>query len=357
MRFAIIALTVGLVSGAEPAAAKSEKQPAPGLTIEAVNGAQFRDAKGKARLSPGVLKAQVLLDRAGFSPGVVDAHGGENFQKALRAYQEANGLEASGKLDQATWDKLTAGSQEDVVATYTITEADVKGPFVKTIPEDYEKMSELDRLAYRSPRELLAEKFHIDEDLLGALNKGKALDEAGTEIVVANVSQRDAAKLSTRQRERGGKRDRNTGTRSDEKRAPGDVRLVVSKSERSVRAFGTDGKLVAFYPASIGSDEKPAPSGTLEVRNVSLNPTYRYDPKYAFKGQTASDPVEIAPGPNNPVGLVWIALSAESYGIHGTPEPAHVSKTESHGCVRLTNWDALALAKLVKKGTKVEFVE
>jgi lipoprotein-anchoring transpeptidase ErfK/SrfK len=348
----VLALTIASTSAA-PAFAKAKKSATPTLTAEAINGAQFSDKAGKTKLSPGVLKAQVLLDRAGFSPGVIDAHGGENFQKALRAYQQANGLQQTGKLDQATWDKLTTASDEDVVATYAITDADVKGPFVKKIPKDYEEMAELDRLAYRSPRELLAEKFHMDEDLLAALNRGKKLDASGTEIVVANVPQLEATKLSTRKR----KADANTGARGADRANAGDVRVEVNKTERSVRVFGSDGALIAYYPGSIGSTEKPAPSGTLEVRAVALNPTYRYDPKYAFKGQKATEPVEISPGPNGPVGLVWIALSEQSDGIHGTPEPSKVSKTESHGCVRLTNWDALALSKLVKKGTKVEFVE
>src|SRR5262249_8899496 len=132
---------------------------------------------------------------------------------------------------------------------------------------------------------------------------------------------------------------------------------VVDKSEGAVRVLGSGGALIAYYPATIGSAEKPAPSGTLQVRSVSYDPTYRYDPHFQFKGQHATEPVTVAPGPNNPVGLVWIALSAKSYGIHGTPDPEKISKTASHGCVRLTNWDALALAQLVHKGTPVDFVK
>jgi lipoprotein-anchoring transpeptidase ErfK/SrfK len=132
--------------------------------------------------------------------------------------------------------------------------------------------------------------------------------------------------------------------------------VVVDKSERSVRVLGSGGSLVAYYPATIGSAEKPAPSGSFEVRGVSYDPTYRYDPRYQFKGQHAREPVTVAPGPNNPVGLVWIALSAKNYGIHGTPDPDKISKTASHGCIRLTNWDAIALAQLVRKGTPVDFI-
>src|SRR4029077_6097256 len=122
-----------------------------------------------------------------------------------------------------------------------------------------------------------------------------------------------------------------------------------------VRVLAKDGALLASYPASVGSEEKPAPSGMLKVVRVGRNPTYTYDPEFKFRGVKANEKLHIAPGPNNPVGLVWIALNEKSYGIHGTPEPSKVGKTESHGCVRLTNWDALALAKLVRKGMPVEF--
>ena len=134
-------------------------------------------------------------------------------------------------------------------------------------------------------------------------------------------------------------------------------KLVVRKSEHALHALDKDGKLVAFYPASIGSEEKPAPSGSYKIERVAQNPTYTYNPKYKFKGVKSDKPFTIKPGPNNPVGAVWIDLSLESYGIHGTPEPAKVGKTYSHGCVRLTNWDVRQLAQMVEKGTPVEFVD
>ena len=222
---------------------------------------------------------------------------------------------------------------------------------MKHIPKDYEKMAELEELGYRSARELLAEKFHMSEDLLAALNKGKDFDQPGAEIIVANVAPLELEKLGSK---RAGAKVQMASEGNEKGKAE---RVEVNKTERAVRVFDREGKLLAYYPASIGSTEKPAPSGKVEVRSIALNPTYRYDPKYEFKGQKATEPVEVSPGPNNPVGLVWIAFSAESYGIHGTPEPDKISKTESHGCVRLTNWDALSLAKFVRKGTPVEFVE
>lgn len=319
------------------------------LTAEAINAAQWSKAESKAP-SAAVLKAQVLLSRAGFSPGAIDGREGENFQKALTEFQRQRGLEASGTFDAATtFAKLSETSAEPAVTEYEITAADVEGPFVKQIPRDYEKMADLERLAYRSPRELLAEKFHMSEDLLKALNPKKPLDEAGTTIVVANVPTRAA---DVRQNGNTGSGQVQPGRQSAKA-----ARIEVNKSERALRVFADDGGLIAYYPASVGSEEKPAPSGKFEVRAIAQGPVYRYKPEFAFKGQKATEEVEIAPGPNNPVGAVWIALSAETYGIHGTPDPDKVGKSESHGCVRLTNWDALALAKMVRKGTPVEFVD
>jgi lipoprotein-anchoring transpeptidase ErfK/SrfK len=278
------------------------------------------------------MKAEVLLDRAHFSPGVIDGHRGENFSNALRAYQDQNGLKANGQLDTATWEKLTQDS-EPVAIEYTITDDDLKGPFTDDIPKKMEKQADLKRLDYQSPAEMLAERFHMDEDLLKRLNRGKKLDEAGTAITVANVNVKAVA--------------------LNEKLA----KIEVDKKHKILRALGSDGTLLAVYPASIGSTEKPAPSGTLKVVRVAKNPNYKYNPDYKFRGVKAKHEFTIAPGPNNPVGLVWIALNEKGYGIHGTPEPEKVGKSYSHGCVRLTNWDALALAAMVKKGTPVDFID
>lgn len=300
------------------------------LTMQDVNAAEL--AKPARNAQAVNLKAQILLDRASFSPGTIDGRHGENFVNALRAFQERNGLTASGELDVPTWDKLKQDA-EPALVEYTISRADVAGPFAEEIPASYEKKAELKRLDYTGVTEMLAERFHLDEDLLEQLNRGKSFDEAGTVIVVANVNVKPVA-LTTK-----------VG------------KLEVDKTRKSVRVLAPDGKLLALYPASIGSEEKPAPSGTLKVVRVARGPTYTYNPDFKFKGVKADRELKIAPGPNNPVGSVWIALNQKTYGIHGTAEPSKVGKVASHGCVRMTNWDALALARLVRKGTPVVFIE
>jgi lipoprotein-anchoring transpeptidase ErfK/SrfK len=337
-----------LLTPASDVLARTQRHAKPGaatLTADAIENAQWSAESHRGPTSPIVFKAEVLLDRAGFSPGEIDGHDGENFRKALRAYQNHNELNASGKLDQTTWNALVNTSDQTVMRTYTINASDEQGPFVDKIPQQFDQMATLKRLGYRSPRQLLAEKFHMSEDVLARLNPGANFDQEGTSLVVADVAPIEVVDgLAAKER----------GSNADNPKAE---RVEVDKAARVVRAFGPQDKLIAFYPASIGSTEKPAPSGRFAVKAVSLNPTYRYNPDYAFKGQKTRSPVTVASGPKNPVGLVWIDLSAKSYGIHGTPTPQSVSKTESHGCIRLTNWDALALAKLVRKGTPVEFVD
>jgi lipoprotein-anchoring transpeptidase ErfK/SrfK len=300
------------------------------LAMADVNAAEFSTTQTSKKRAV-LLKAQVLLDRAGFSPGAIDARAGSNFANALRAFQQHHELAASSTLDAPTWSKLTEGASDAVLIEYVITADDVKGPFAEEIPDSFEKKAALKRLGYTGAAELLAERFHMDEDLLEDLNPKKELDKPGTTIVVANVKQAPP-KLQV-------------------------TRIVVEKGKRTLRAFDPEGRLVGFYPASIGSDERPPPSGTLKITRVVHNPFYVYDPRFRFDGVNAKTRLKIAPGPNNPVGSVWMNLNERSYGIHGTAEPSKIGKTYSHGCVRLTNWDARRLAAMVKKGTTVEFVE
>jgi lipoprotein-anchoring transpeptidase ErfK/SrfK len=283
------------------------------------------------KATPFGIRLQVLLDRAHFSPGEIDGKFGENAKKALQAYGESQRLSGSDTVTDEVWKKLVVDDRP-VLADYAITETDVSGPFLQKLPSRMEDMKDIPKLGFTGPREALAEKFHMSEQLLSALNPGQQFDRAADKIIVVDTS---------------------GGQTTDAAKAD---RVVVDKGRQTVKLFDKTNASIGFYPATVGSEEKPSPSGILKVTEVSRNPTYRYNPDYHFKGVHSRKPFTIRPGPNNPVGTVWINLSADGYGIHGTPFPGKVSKAESHGCVRLTNWDAERVAERVAKGTQVAFV-
>jgi lipoprotein-anchoring transpeptidase ErfK/SrfK len=305
--------------------------PSASPLAQPVDQAAWADAPATPQARRDMLvRAQVLLDRAHVSPGVIDGKDGENVANAIAAYERANGLVPDGKLDADVWAKLTADTGP-VLTDYVITEADVAGPYTPEIPKKYEDMAKLNRLGYTSPLEALAERFHMDQGLLQALNPDADFTAVGTKIVVAAVSpQTLPAKVA---------------------------RIEVDKAMKQVRAYDAAGKQLAAYPATVGSADMPTPSGDLEVRTIAPAPTWTYDPGKLHFGDAKAGKLTIKAGPNNPVGAVWIDLSRDTYGIHGSPDPKLVGKTASHGCVRLTNWDAIQLSKAVQKGTKVEFIE
>lgn len=291
--------------------APAESQPLPTAPVEAV-----------ARL-------QVLLDRAGLSPGTIDGRPGDNLTKALRAYEQKTGTRLD-LADGAAIDRALAAAGGLAFTRYTVTGADVAGPFVASVPEDYGAKAQLDRLGYTSTLELLSERFHMSEAYLKALNPGIRFDRPGTIVTVAAIGRPASGTVS---------------------------RIIADKGLRQVRAYDGSGRLIAAYPATIGSADTPSPSGSYTVDRVAFDPEYTYDPRKNFKQGNNESVLRIPPGPNGPVGSIWIALSKPTYGIHGTPEPSKIGKTASHGCVRLTNWDADELARMVKPGTTVQFVD
>lgn len=272
---------------------------------------------------------QVLLDRMGASPGVIDGRMGQNVENALEAYNEITGQRLVLE-DAVAVQALLEETGGPALTTYTITGADMDGPFVAAVPVDYGEKAKLTHLSYTSPAEKLAERFHMSEAYLKALNPGADLARPGTQIKVANVGRNVSKPV---------------------------VRIVADKAKEQVRAYDEAGALVAAYPSTIGSTDTPSPTGTHTVERVAFDPEYTYNPKINFKQGENDKILTIPPGPNGPVGSIWIALSKPTYGIHGTPEPSQIGKTNSNGCVRLTNWDAQELAKLVKKGVTVEFAE
>ncbi|TPM04948.1 L,D-transpeptidase family protein [Mesorhizobium sp. B2-3-10] len=294
-------------------------------------------AGGKTSVDPSlslgarqdVAALQVLLDRGGASPGVIDGRFGSNVDKALAAYNQINGSSLKS-TDSVGIQAALSQSGGDAFANYTITAEDAAGPYVASIPEDYSQKAQLDRMGFTSVTEALAERFHMDENYLKGLNPDANFNRPGTIIKVANFGKLVSTPVT---------------------------RIVADKGKKEVFAYDGSGKLVAAYPATIGSSDTPSPTGIHAVSRVALDPNYTYNPNINFKQGENNKILTIPPGPNGPVGSVWIALDKPTYGIHGTPEPSKIGKTESHGCVRLTNWDARELAKLVSPGVPVEFVE
>ncbi|HEY3815401.1 MAG TPA: L,D-transpeptidase family protein [Caulobacteraceae bacterium] len=308
-------------------------QAANATIIPSVNAAAYDPAVNNppaahAGPAPMLIKAEVLLDRAHFSPGAIDGRFGKNLHNAIAAYQAAHGMASDGELTPAVWQSLTVDARP-VLQNYVIAQADVQGPFIGSLPAKFPAQAKLPAMGFLSPVQAIAEKFHMSQALLKALNPGVDFTKAGVPIVVAAPTSADLSEPV--------------------------ARIEVDKAADAVRAFDAAGRLIADYPATVGSQEKPSPSGDLKVAHVDWNPTYHYDPKQLHFAKV-NYPFEIKPGPNNPVGVVWIALSKPTYGIHGAPSPENIGKTASHGCVRLTNWDAMELAHAVDKGVEVTFV-
>ena len=313
-------LALAVLSLATPALA------APGA--QEIDGASYDGGALPEGQSGLTVKVQALLDRAGVSPGVIDGYKGGMSESAIRAFEAREGLEPDGMMDADVWKALGGPEAGAITTEHTITEEDASvrdGP----LPEDYAKLAELDRLAYTAVSEALAERFHMDEDFLKGLNPDAAF-EAGETIRVIDPGEDASGEVAS---------------------------VTVDKATQRLIAKDADGNTLTNYPVAVGSEQTPSPSGKVEVEAVAVEPTYSYRPDENFQQGDNSEPLTLPPGPNGPVGLVWIDLSEPTYGIHGTPEPAKLFEERSHGCVRMTNWDAGELARMISAGASVEFVE
>ncbi|MFB0613320.1 L,D-transpeptidase family protein [Aurantiacibacter poecillastricola] len=313
-------LSLPLLAVVPPAMA----QNGPGLSVTLPDGVTAADLGER---DAQMIAIQVMLDRSNHSPGVIDGYGGGNTRRAIAAYRRNNGLPEGGGVDTALLRSLLDTQTGDIFRTYTIRQDDVDGPFYD-VPSDFAEQAELDRVGYEDPREMLAERFHMDQEFLSALNPNVDFSRAGQEIVIVAHG---PAKLDAQV-----------------------ARIEIRKDRNEVAVLDGEGNEIATYPATIGSDDFPSPSGRMEVSAVAPEANYTFDPDSQEWGPDKT--FIIPPGPNNPIGGTWIDLGENGYGIHGSPDPQLIGKTASHGCVRLTNWDARELAGAVTQGVDVEFV-
>ncbi|TBX80773.1 murein L,D-transpeptidase [Rhizobium laguerreae] len=284
------------------------------------------EKSGPGDPDPAIVRLQVLLDRAGSSPGVIDGLSGENVDKAVAGFEAMSNLPVDGRLDPEVASRLEGNAP--IVESYVVSAEDAAG-LVEKIPEDYGEKAKMQSLGYTSVAEKLSERFHMGIDLVHALNPASQFAPGDT-VWVVNPGPPREGKVK---------------------------RIEADGKTGQVLAYAADGSLLAVYPATIGSEDNPAPSGKHKVKGVARMPVYRYDPKRNFKQGKNNKVLTIPKGPNGPVGTVWIDLTEPTYGIHGTPEPKLIDKVGSHGCVRLTNWDVEELASMVKPGVMVDFVK
>jgi lipoprotein-anchoring transpeptidase ErfK/SrfK len=273
---------------------------------------------------------QASLDRAGFSPGLIDGGPGAKTQAAIEAFQAYHGLRVTGQADSATRAALGLDSQPPV-ARYVITRSDAAD--VAPPPLNWIAKSNTDRLRYPSLAALVGERGHCSRWLLSKLNPNIDLDrlKAGDAVVIPNVTPSPRA------------------TRA--------ARLDFNFDAKTIRVIDKVGRTAALFHCSIAKHKWKRPSGPCRVVVVREEPDYLFDPKMWPEVKDVKRKLVIPPGPRSPVGLCWIGLSLDGYGIHGTPDPELIGKTGSHGCFRLTNWDALRLGEMVRAGTPVRFTE
>ncbi|MGH7542823.1 MAG: L,D-transpeptidase family protein [Gemmatimonadota bacterium] len=330
--------TVPIPEGWRDLAAAGDVALDPTPPDETVHLPVFGDAEG-----PSVLYVQILLDRARFSPGVLDGKWGKNTEKAVAWFQDREGLTPTGIVDAVTLARLRAqaGSAPALLGARVLTEDDLAGPFV-AIPADVYRWRDLGCMCYESLAEMLGERYHATPALLSELNGGRALDSLnpGDTLVVPNLRQEPAPPAAGD---------------SVVPVGPQVARVVVSGRGFYVHALDDEGRILFHFPTTLGSSYDPSPAGELEIVSITSGPWFHYQPRLLSGVDRSKPSTLVPPGPNNPVGGIWIKLSQPHYGIHGTREPATIGYETSSGCVRLTNWDAAFLGARLAPGVRVEF--
>lgn len=318
-----------------------------------------------------LMQAQVVLDRLGFTPGVIDGKMGMSTVNAVKGFQEARGLKVTGELDQPTQQILAEWKHIPATRVVTIPDDFANEQFVQ-IPEEREEQARLDRMGYSSLGEKIAERFHTTEEVLAELNAQPATPvtaapadpqanateskpslafKAGMQLRVPNIGA-DKFDPSAIKDPEWSETLRHLGVGTDQPKA---ARIEVDKSDQVLRVLDAQGKLLAQFTATMGSSQFPLPLGTWKIRGTDYHPAWQYDPALLATADKSDPKLEIPPGPNSPIGVVWIDLSKEHYGIHGTDEPNQIGRAESNGCIRLTNWDAARLAQMVGPGIEAVF--
>jgi lipoprotein-anchoring transpeptidase ErfK/SrfK len=355
IRLILSVAVLALAGCRQPAPNEAKQQPeAAKPAANVMAGYTFTDAPAPATPfnAPPNMAIEVALDRLGFSSGVIDGKATRFDTAALRGFQASRDLPETGRLDDATKQALGDAAKLPATRMVKVPEAFAAGPFVPDLPKETSKQASYDHLSYRNLTEALAERFHTTPETLAALNGGpNATVSAGANIRVPNVADVDPTKLGEDVRDW----NKTLVTLGVSPEQPQADKVEVSKSEGMLRAYDASGKLLAQFPVTTGSEHDPLPLGDWKIQGVSKNPDFHYNPKLFWDVSDSKKDALLKPGPNGPVGVVWLDLSKEHYGIHGTGEPASIGNSESHGCVRLTNWDVARLAQMVKAGTAVTF--
>ncbi|WP_245646556.1 L,D-transpeptidase family protein [Sphingomonas soli] len=321
-------------------------------SVAGASGAPAEEAKPRPPIDYTVLHAQVILDHLGFSPGVLDGREGQSLTAAIKGFQAAHGMEVTGKLDRTMLEALYPYRARRPVTRVTLDAAALRGPYVNPLPKDPAEQAKLESLAYTRPLEKLAEAFHTTPEVLVELNPGGGAIGVGATFTFPNAlpASRDYP-ASLREDWRQTLGDLNISSEQ-----PAGDRVVVDKSEGVLRVYQGQ-QLVAQFSATMGSEKDPLPIGTWKINGADYNPKFHYNPDLFWDAKPGDEKAMLPPGPNGPVGVIWLDLSKEHYGIHGTPEPQTIGRAESHGCIRLSNWDAARLSLMVKPGTPAIFQE